>query len=33
MLVVLGLAVAFAPEDVPGLTEPDSAEAHEMKGQ
>jgi predicted metal-binding membrane protein len=27
MLVVLGLAVAFAPEDVPGLTEPDSAEA------
>jgi predicted metal-binding membrane protein len=27
MLIVLGLAVAFAPEDVPGLTEPDSAEA------
>jgi predicted metal-binding membrane protein len=27
LLVVLGLAVAFAPEDVPGLTEPDSAEA------
>jgi predicted metal-binding membrane protein len=27
-LVVLGLAVAFAPEDVPGLTEPGSAEAH-----
>ncbi|MGH2985049.1 MAG: DUF2182 domain-containing protein [Solirubrobacterales bacterium] len=27
LLLVLGLAVAFAPEDVPGLTEPDSAEA------
>jgi len=27
MLVILGLAVAFAPEDVPGLTAPDSAEA------
>jgi predicted metal-binding membrane protein len=27
LLVVLGLGVAFAPEDVPGLTEPDSAEA------
>jgi predicted metal-binding membrane protein len=26
-LVVLGLAVAFVPEDVPGLTEPDTAEA------
>ena len=26
-LLVLGLAVAFAPEDVPGLTEPDSPEA------
>ncbi len=28
-LVVLGLAVAFVPEDVPGLTEPGSAEATE----
>src|SRR5688500_3099375 len=28
-LAVLGLAVAFAPEDVPGLTLPDSAPAHE----
>jgi predicted metal-binding membrane protein len=28
MLIVLGLVVAFAPEDVPGLTEPHSAEAH-----
>jgi predicted metal-binding membrane protein len=27
MLLVLGLAVAFAPEDVPGLTLPDSPEA------
>jgi predicted metal-binding membrane protein len=27
LLVVLGLGVAFVPEDVPGLTEPDSAEA------
>jgi predicted metal-binding membrane protein len=27
-LVVLGLAVAIAPEDVPGLTVPDSPEAH-----
>jgi hypothetical protein len=27
LLVVLGLAVAFAHEDVPGLTEPGSAEA------
>ena len=27
ILLVLGLAVAFAPEDVPGLTLPDSAEA------
>jgi hypothetical protein len=27
LLVVLGLAVAFAPEDVPGLTLPDSPEA------
>jgi predicted metal-binding membrane protein len=27
VLVVLGLAVAFAPEDVPGLTLPDSPEA------
>jgi Predicted metal-binding integral membrane protein (DUF2182) len=26
-LLVLGLGVAFAPEDVPGLTEPDSSEA------
>jgi predicted metal-binding membrane protein len=28
LLVVLGLAVAFVPEDVPGFTEPDSAQAH-----
>jgi predicted metal-binding membrane protein len=28
LLLVLGLAVAFAPEDVPGFTEPDSAQAH-----
>jgi predicted metal-binding membrane protein len=27
LLAVLGIAVAFAPEDVPGLTLPDSAEA------
>jgi hypothetical protein len=27
ILVVLGLAVAFAPEDVPGLTLPNSPEA------
>ena len=27
LLVVLGLGVAFAPEDVPGLTEPNSAQA------
>ena len=27
LLLVLGLAVAFAPEDVPGLTVPGSAEA------
>jgi predicted metal-binding membrane protein len=27
LLLVLGIAVAFAPEDVPGLTLPDSAEA------
>jgi predicted metal-binding membrane protein len=30
LLVVLGLAVAFAPEDVPGLTIPDSADAGGM---
>ena len=29
LLVVLGLGVAFAPQDVPGLTEPGSAEAHD----
>ena len=29
LLVALGLAVAFVPEDVPGLTEPDSAQAHQ----
>ena len=29
LLVVLGLGVAFAPEDVPGLTEPGSAEANQ----
>ena len=29
LLAVLGLAVAFAPEDVPGLTLPDSPEAAE----
>jgi predicted metal-binding membrane protein len=29
LLLVLGLAVAFAPEDVPGLTLPDSTEAME----
>ena len=28
LLVVLGLGVAFAPEDVPGLTLPNSAAAH-----
>jgi predicted metal-binding membrane protein len=28
LLVVLGLAVAFVPEDVPGFTEPNSAQAH-----
>src|SRR6266542_3181305 len=28
-LLVLGLAVAFAPDDVPGLTLPSSAEAHQ----
>jgi predicted metal-binding membrane protein len=28
LLVALGLGVAFVPEDVPGLTEPGSAEAH-----
>jgi hypothetical protein len=27
LLIVLGLGVAFAPEDVPGLTLPDSSEA------
>jgi predicted metal-binding membrane protein len=32
LLVVLGLGVAFAPEDVPGLTEPDSAAAMESMG-
>ena len=32
LLVVLGLAVAFIPEDVPGLTEPGSAEAHQGMG-
>jgi predicted metal-binding membrane protein len=31
LLLVLGLAVAFAPEDVPGLTEPNSAEAMSME--
>jgi predicted metal-binding membrane protein len=30
LLVVLGLAVAFAPDDVPGLTIPDSADAGGM---
>src|SRR6266540_5589971 len=29
LLLVLGLAVAFAPDDVPGLTLPSSAEAHQ----
>jgi predicted metal-binding membrane protein len=29
MLLVLGLAVAFVPDDVPGLVEPDSAEAQQ----
>jgi predicted metal-binding membrane protein len=29
LLLVLGLAMAFTPEDVPGLTLPDSAEAHQ----
>ena len=28
VLIVLGITVAFAPEDVPGLTLPDSPEAH-----
>jgi predicted metal-binding membrane protein len=28
LLLVLGIGVAFAPEDVPGLTLPDSPEAH-----
>jgi predicted metal-binding membrane protein len=32
LLVVLGLAVAIAPEDVPGLTLPDSAEAAKAMG-
>jgi predicted metal-binding membrane protein len=31
LLLVLGLAVAFVPEDVPGLTEPNSAEAMSME--
>jgi hypothetical protein len=29
MLVVLGLAVAFVPDDVPGLVQPDSADAQQ----
>lgn len=29
VLAILGLAVAFAPEDVPGLTVPGSADAHQ----
>jgi predicted metal-binding membrane protein len=29
MLLVLGLAVAFVPDDVPGLVQPDSAEAQQ----
>jgi hypothetical protein len=29
LLAVLGIAVAFAPENVPGLTLPDSSQAHE----
>jgi predicted metal-binding membrane protein len=32
LLVVLGIAVAFVPEDVPGLTEPDSAAAMQSMG-
>jgi predicted metal-binding membrane protein len=31
LLLVLGLAVAFVPEDVPGFTEPNSAEAMSME--
>jgi predicted metal-binding membrane protein len=33
VLVVLGIAVAFVPEDVPGLTLPDSPQAHESMMQ
>jgi predicted metal-binding membrane protein len=33
VLVVLGIAVAFAPADVPGLTIPDSGEAHDAMMQ
>jgi hypothetical protein len=29
MLVVLGLAVAFVPDEVPGLVQPDSADAQQ----
>jgi hypothetical protein len=29
MLLVLGLVVAFVPDDVPGLVQPDSAEAQQ----
>jgi predicted metal-binding membrane protein len=32
LLVALGIAVAFVPEDVPGLTEPDSAAAMQSMG-
>jgi predicted metal-binding membrane protein len=32
LLLVLGIAVAFAPEDVPGLTLPDSPEAAQAMG-
>jgi hypothetical protein len=33
VLAVLGIAVAFAPESVPGLTVPDSSQAHEAMMQ
>jgi predicted metal-binding membrane protein len=33
LLISLGIMVAFAPEDVPGLTLPDSAEAHGAMGE
>jgi predicted metal-binding membrane protein len=33
VLIVLGITVAFMPEDVPGLTLPDSPEAHGAMGQ